>query len=361
MKTKLLLFFSLALISINDLNGQNIWNYCLDWSPGDPISNLINGESLNQAPNIQQIKTCAGATIDFSARFVDLDDAACPRGTFKKQFPESNYSIRFESSVDHAVFQNGATVLPKIGVQILQASNPFCPGETVDVFITLAASLTIMPDWNGENITVTVIVTDLGAPLPDCHTGDSLDEEFRYSWTISQADEIPEGLIRVTNVPMDNNWVNYIPPQYNQGGVAFEYRGLAGQAPIYEGVIVKEEFSTLPAGGIFTMDDLTIPWKNNYPNIMTADEAAQMIFLPGNPNSFPLDGNNEFEDFHGGWAMMNINTITQIFTIEAIENKRVGYKYDQNYSSCLNNIGSAEIWRRIDRNRNVELKKNHDL
>ncbi|MCP3929570.1 MAG: hypothetical protein GY705_10755 [Bacteroidetes bacterium] len=217
-----------------------------------------------------------------------------------------------------------------------------------------------MPSWTGTSIDVTVTVTDLGAPLPPCHTGDPKDLQYTYTWTISQATQIPTKLVRVGTLPLENSWTPFNPPLYNQGGVAFQYKGMTAAPPAYSGVIVKEEFPSVSSGGIFTMSDLTTAWKNAHPGITTADAAAQEIFYPGNPNSFPLNNSNEFEDYHTGWAM-NTGMISTIFTSNAISNKRVGYKYDQKYSSCSNNLGTAEIWRRIDSGLNVELKKKHNL
>ena len=360
MKIKVL-FILVGMLLSESLLCQNIWTYCLNWTSGDPISNTIGAIQLNQSPSSQQINSCSGATIDFSARFADLDDATCVQGTFKKQFPLSDYNIKIESSSSDAVFQNGSTVMNNVPVQILQMQNPFCPTETFDVFITIPATLTISPNWNGSNIDVTVTVIDLGASLPACHTGDPIDSNnYTYTWTISQASNIPNKLIRASISPPENMWTSYVPPLYSAGGVAFDYRGMPDPPPAYQGVIVNEEFPTVTSGGIFNMNDLTNAWKNAHPNILTPDAAAQVIFGSGLSNSFPLDSNNEFEDYHAGWAM-DVNMIPQIFTPSAISNKRVGYKYDQNYSSCSVNLGSTEIWRRIDSSLNVELKKKHNL
>lgn len=336
------------------------WAYCFDWSAGDPISSTIGTITLNQSPSNQNIYSCINSTINFSARFGDLDDASCSKGVFKKQFPLSDYNIKFESSSNYAVFKNGTTTITNVQYQIQEFNNPFLPSEKFDVFLTKPVSLTILPGWTGAKIDVTVTVTDLGASLPSCHTGDPKDSQYSYTWSIYQATQIPTNLVKVNSIPLENTWTLYSPPLYNQGGLAFYYRGMPKSPPTYEAVIVIEEFPSLTSGGIFTMSDLTIEWKNAHPDILDPDEAAKEIFIAGLPNSFVLNNNNEFEDFHAGFAL-NTSMISNIFTSSAILNKRVGYKYDQKFSSCSNNLGTAEIWRRIDTGFNVELKKKHNL
>ncbi len=358
MKLKILI---LLLTCIGNVHAQSIWSYCLDWSAGDPISfTNIGTVTLTQSPNNQSIKACSGSTIDFSARFADLDDAKCPKGTFKKQFPLADYNIKFISSTPDAVFQNGSTTI-EVGAQtIIQENNPFCPGETFDVFVSRNASLTILPSWSGTNIDVTVEVTDLGAALPPCHTGSPIDPSNSYTWSIVNATNLPTKLVRVGSSPPENTWTSYSPPKYDEGGVTFTYRAMPDAPPAYSDLIIREEFPTLSAGGIFTMNDLTTAWKNMHPTILDADAAAQVIFQAGNPNSFALDSTHEFDDYHAGWTM-DVSLIPSIFTTDAINNKRVGYKYDQTYSVCSNNLGTAEIWRRIDKSHHVELKKKHNL
>jgi hypothetical protein len=339
---------------------QTDFECCYVWSAGEPISfNSVGSIPLNQAPITREVKACEGEDINFSIRFWDVDMAKCSKRESLTQFPNADYQITFTSSDVNATFQNGTNLIKVEAQFISPLPNPYDKTKIVDVFVSENVILKVLPSIILVPITVTATIKEIVPTLEECNTGNPTDPDATFSWVVIFNSNPPEKLTRSTLIPLENTWSYYAPPRFD--GLGFVYKALTAPPPAYKGVLVHETFESVSAGGLFTMDDILPAWRLVHPMMQTPDAVAMEIFNPGNPFSFDLSASHEFEDFHGGWALKSSVRIDNVFTKAAIDNKRVGYKLDQSYKSCGVDLGTAEIWRRIDNKNKIELKKKHSL
>ena len=109
----------------------------------------------------------------------------------------------------------------------------------------------------------------------------------------------------------------------------------------FRGGIIREEFHSVTAGGLFTMSDINPVWINNIQQgmgiiIVSEDQVAGIIFRSGigTEASFACDKFGQFTDIHTGPGVRN-SSLFNAFTSAAIMNNKVGFQFTQDYK-CNN-------------------------
>lgn len=333
-------FFIVAIVIIsfnNDLISQAWRVSCNTWAAGDAIGAV----KFITSPNAQILRTCAGVKIPFAVSFGDLDDANCPAGTWKMQYPH-DFAYRITFTTTNGTFQNGLNTITVGFFATTTELNPFSPPDRYQIISSESAVLTIDPAWDGMgDINVTVTITDMALiPPPGCDLGNPRDPDFVYVWTINST----------VNIPMN---INHIPPPaYNLfffgggTGVTYTYEATSIPAQNFNGGIVNETFGMI-ASGFFTFDDVLPLFKAAHPDLLSADDVANFIFEPGNPHAFAIDMNNRFDDTHSGYRLRPGLDFAAIFTEPCITNNRVVYRLPQTYSVCGIKKSMQNVYRRI--------------
>lgn len=346
----------LFYIVVMNVSGQQPL-YCYSWEPGLAIQQL----GVQQGPISQTIRACGGNSVSFSARVVDLNYGTCVKGSKHMQFPDADYTFTYSSSSNFATFSaNGQTTLSGVAFHRIEQTIPVPGQEDTKIFILVSVpvKVDISNMWDGSPITITVTISEIQTNLPDCHSGNQVDPDYIYAWQIVESTSGPMEISRVDDVPSENTWELY---EYADGS-EFEYLATPNPPPAYEGEIINETFGMITAGGIFTMLDLTSDWKMAHPDVMFANDAAVMIFMPGQPYSFDIQSNNTFKDIHGGFAL-DFSHVQDIFTPAAIANKRVGYHMPQMYAHCVSgHLKTNHVYLKIDFSQSpnaIEFKKIH--
>ena len=356
--TKYLALMGCLLLSSQIGKAQLGWTCDYDWAAGQPIG----GAYLQQIPDQNVIQAGPGATIQFAVRFGDLDEAsglgaACVSpGPHQLQFDPVNYQITFTSDNPDATFGGMPMVTVNANLLTLLPNPTFPAGSGImyAVLVSSNATLQIGPGWTAADgpITITATITDLSGPVMPPHTGNPMDPDLVVNWTLNFNNNCPNALSRVTLVPADGVWTNI------GGGIGFTYQGQPDPPPTYQGSLILETFAAPVSGGIFTMADLEPAWVMAN-GVVTADQAAAIIFSPAQPATFALNANNQFEDFHAGFGATNA-TIGAAFTLPAINAGHAGYRIPQTYSCNGMNIGTANLDRRLQNAAGVrQFRKTH--
>jgi hypothetical protein len=328
---------------------------CIKWAKGLNVTEVY----LLTIPTDPKIYAGAGVSMGLTLRFGDLDKMTdeCTKGVpplvVDKQFEPTVYSISFSTESADAGF--GTITTKKIKVSCAKYGNDVYNGIKYIVMSNddNPVMLKIKDDWDGKTEIVVNATIEDNPSNPDAK-----DDDYTYSWTILLAKDPPTKLKLTGSLPKgaDNIWLTSSGPKDQAN---FDYQGLPDIGAVgvgdYTNQILTEKFSVPLAEDMFTLDDIIPSWLVLPSiNIMDADGVAQFAFVPGgNPGTFLFDNEDKIYDTHSLplWNYLKIgkNQLTNIFTAEAIEAGKIGFKTKQDYVNSTNTtIGSTELMRRAN-------------
>ena len=199
-------------------------------------------------------------------------------------------------------------------------------------------TLVVKATWDGMNpITVTAVMKDKVPPPTAPDSGSAKDADHTITWTLVKRGHCPTSLTTVQGT--NNTWV--------AAPAVYCYRGdpdvpPAGR-PDYENETILESFGTVTALG-FTMADLTDAWKTANPGLTTPNQVAAFLWDSGNNGTFVFNNMDLICDQHGGFGVVAPFKATAFDDADGI-----GYNLPQTYTCGANNVGNADIRRRVTR------------
>ncbi len=326
---------------------------CIKWSKGLTVGEV----DFFAIPIKPKIYAGPGVSMGLTLRFGDLDKMVdeCGKTTppveVDKQFePLATYSITFSTESEDAGF--GAITKKEITVSCTKFEKGTYKGTPYLIMSNDKdpVTLKIKDDWDGSKEIVVKATIEDNPSNPDAK-----DDDYSYTWTILLAKDPPTKLKLTNSLPKgaDNTWLEY---SSILNRATFEYQALPDIGTVgvgdYTNQILTEKFSLTLAEDMFTLDDIIASWLVLPSiNIMDADGVAQFAFKPGGASAtFLFDAEDQIEDTHTipllGYLKIGKNQLTNIFTPEAIEAGKIGFKTKQNYVNSSNAIiGSTELMR----------------